>query len=280
MRSYSLAPFATPFLLAILQCGAGPESPEGDTTSTSTSTPTSTSTSTSTSTPTSTSTSTSTSNEENDVVRIPWRGGMLVALRDPSEYVVPAFRAEGTYDPAPDFSGLAWKQTPDYHTYGAPQYAALTSGEVLVFDGGRRSEDEWAWGVFRAAPGEAARFEKLPVPSSYGAFFPTALVANATDDVWVGAAIKREPFEDDFPGCPISVWSSLDDVYVAHWDGRAWTQLWTPHRIGRLRTLTEKDGALVLETGWGPDRPDYLADSPEDATWERSAKGAWTRLSF
>ena len=214
---------------------------------------------------------------EDTRARLPWLGGTLIAERDAEEPRVPMFVVEGTGRAAPDFSALAWKQVPDYG-YGAAQYASLASGEVLVFDGAKKDDRTFADGIFRWSFERGARFEALPIPSTYGAFFPTALVARATDDVWAGAAIKREPFEDDFPGCPITVWSSLDDVYLAHYDGAAWTHVWTPHQMGRLRAITDRDGTLVLETGWGPDRPDYLSEAGEDATWERSAKGIWTKM--
>jgi len=211
--------------------------------------------------------------------RFPWRGGFLVAVRDRDEATVPTFRVEGVDEPAPDFSGLLWKQLPDYgYSYGAPQYASLEDGEVLVFDDARTTASgDYAHGVFRWTRDGGARFEALPVPASYGAFFPTALVASASDDVWVGAAIKREPFEPDFPGCPITVWSSLDDVYLAHWDGHAWSQAWSPRAMGRLRDLSVHDGTLTVETGWGPDLPQYLEGAAADATWERSPKGVWTK---
>jgi hypothetical protein len=219
-------------------------------------------------------------------VRIPWIGGTsLVGDLQGEDPLVPSFRVEDGDAPAPDFTALSTKQGAWPRYYNEPVYQAiLDEPEVLVFDDGIDEDQVWRRGVFRWSNSAGARFETLPVPATYGAFTPTALIARATDDVWAGAAIKREDFEPGFPGCPSIVWASLDDAYLAHWDGRAWAQVFTPPGMGRLRTMTlGDDGTLTLETGWTSEEREAQGVSPEEAkasrtsTWTRSVNGVWKK---
>ena len=284
--TFSLAPFATPLLLAVLHaCGGDPGAPGApeDPSASSDAPPAEAAASDTPRAPSDVEKGPSSGAPtiaDDGATHVPWRGGNLIALREDTEPSVPRFSIAGSDEAPPDFSSIAdWKEQPNY-PYSSPQYATLPSGELFVFDAAiDEAHRDYADGVFRWSPDRGASFEKLPVPSTYGAFQPTAIVANATDDVWVGAAIKREPFGDDFPGCAIIVFHSLDDTYLAHWDGQTWSQLATPRGMGRLRTLTEHDGTLTVETGWGGNRPPYLDDDvPADATWERAPNGAWSKL--
>jgi hypothetical protein len=288
MQKWSLAPFATPLLLAALHaCSAAAPGEALDDAAVATepstepapvaheSAP-----------PVALREATLDTDEEGHVrVQVPWANGTrLTALLTGDDPQVPAFHVEDGVAPEPDFTILAVKQSQSPRYYIQPVYATLLDEpELFVFDDGQGANGVWKRGIFRWSPRTGARFEDLPVPSTYGAFAPTALLARATDDVWAGAAIKREDFEPDFPGCPSIVWASLDDVYLAHWDGRAWTQVATPPFMGRLRAMSFDDaGALTLETGWTSEEREAHGLTEDEArdihpsTWTLTA-GLWTR---
>ena len=138
--TFSLAPFATPLLLAVLHaCGGDPGAPGApeDPSASSDAPPAEAPASDTPRAPSDVEKGPSSGAPtiaDDGATHIPWRGGNLIALREESEPGVPRFSIEGSDEAPPDFSSIAdWKEQPNY-PYSSPQYATLPSGELLVFD--------------------------------------------------------------------------------------------------------------------------------------------------
>jgi hypothetical protein len=106
-------------------------------------------------------------------------------------------------------------------------------------------------GVVYTDAGGKQQLAVLPRAREPYATFGAQVIARAEDDVWVFASeTSGDGFDDSHSYCPISIRSSQDGGYVAHFDGARWRQLpWPAPGAPLAEVVNNADGSLDVVTG-------------------------------